>query len=187
MRAIHALLLVCAIGACDDRRTSEEFEAAVTRIGDEVDKDVSVPEELWATQDYIRLYENPQPYFRPALAFMGRRDASTRRKVIAAYTMLRLPEERFLELVSAVADSVEEGATDVRVLQSLAFPAHNFGRQHLIVHYQHAGVRVVLARLVKMKQLPESTRRYIQDKVLTGQAKLDYLDTMAELGHTPEE
>jgi hypothetical protein len=180
--------LACALGACDDQRTYEEFDSAITRIAGNAGEKLGVCEELLLpSKDFIRIYETPQPYFRPALALMTRRDVSTFRKEIAAYTMLRLPEERFLEMVSAVADSVEQGVTDAQVLDELAFPPLNFGRQHLLVHYQHAGVRAVLARLAKMKHLSESRRTYIQDKVLTGQAKLDYFDYMNYIEHKPAE
>jgi hypothetical protein len=165
----------------------EKFERIVAKIGMQCVEPLSVDEELWAADGFIPIYENPQPYFAPAIALLTRRDVSTYRKTIIAYTMLRLPEERFLELVSAVADSVERGVTEVQVLDRLAFPPPNFGRQHLIVHYQHAGVRAVLERLAKMQRLPEYRRTYIQDKVLTGQAKLDYLDYMNYIGHKPAE
>jgi hypothetical protein len=110
-------------------------------------------------------------------------EVSSHRKGIVALAMQRLPQDLFIALLAATADSVDHGITEVTVLEGLAFPPLNWGRQTLIMHFDDPQVRAVLARLLSMPALPGTRKVRIREALLTGQAKAEYLDYMDMIGH----
>lgn len=159
--------------------------AAITiRIGNEV-KSLNVLDELFASQAFLAIYEHPEPYFPAALALMSGKEMNPHQKTIMGLAMQRLPLDRFLEFVGATADSVDRNATDFRVLNTTAFPPLNWGSQSLIMHYDDPRVRALLQRLAAMKGFSADRKSYIHDEILTGQAKLKYLDYLDMIGRRP--
>lgn len=163
-----------------------DFAKRIEQIGTQV-KQLDLPEELFAPEAFRAIYENPQPYLASAMALIARKDLSTHHKNIIGYSMQKLPPEQFVAFVSSMADSVEQGNTDISVLETTAFAPLNWGRQSLIMHYQQAPVPTLLERLLAMPQLSPANQEYIRDDISTGKAKQDYLDYMDMLGRPVRE
>jgi len=184
---ILALIWYASIAGCDaptrlppytlpqtiTMQETNEFAKTVERIGKDV-KRLSVPDELFASKDFVSIYERPQASIAAAVAAIRGSDLNAHHKKIIGYAMQRLPPEQFLAFISSMADSVERGVTDMEVLETTAFPPLNWGRQSLVRHYQAAPVGAFLARLSNMPQVPEFRRQYIKGKMLTGTARRDY-------------
>ena len=184
--------------ACDDRRGNQsqvspagapssldskeaEFAAQITSIGQAVPT-LDVLEELFAHKPFRDVYDHASEHAATATAMMAHPEVSIHEKLIVGYAMLGLPLEQFLALLSATADAVERGSTDVAVLESIAFAPLNMGKQWLIRHHEDPRVRAFLTRLSSMRQLPTERRAFILDKVLTGEAMRDYLNYMDMAG-----
>lgn len=163
-----------------------DFASAISAIGREV-KQLGVPDELFASKPFNQLYTHPEGHLAAAMALMGGADASAHDKKIAGYAMQRLPPEQFVAFIAAAIDSVERGQTGMDVLERTAFAPLNFGRQTLIMYYQHPTVRALLNRLSQMPQLSPARLEYIRDDILTGKAKQDYLDYLAMIGRPEPE
>ncbi len=202
MQTLHLLMILfcVSLASCDFQASlppfhppkpstmqeMNEFTKPIKQIGNEV-KRLDVPDELFAPQSFRDIYENPQAYFALASALIGHKDLSAHEKKIIGYAMQNLPAEQFVMFVSLTADSVDQGLTGMDVLVSTSFAPLNWGRQSLIMHSQQAPVQALLVRLSQMTQMPDSRKRYIQDKLLTGQAKQDFLAYRDMLGRPVQE
>lgn len=158
-----------------------EFFATIKLIGERVTS-LAVPDDLFAQKAFLAIYEAPQAHAASATALMAHPEVGTHCKSIAALAMQRLPLGAFIALLTATADSVDQKFTDIRVLETLAFAPLNWGRQPLIVHFDNAQVRAILTRLMHMPALPAPRKLRIRDDMLTGQAKLEYVDYMDMIG-----
>jgi hypothetical protein len=170
----------------DTMAETRAFARMVDRISGQV-KSLGVLDELFASKEFLTIYESPQTYLSQAKSLMSERDLSTHNKLIVGYSMQRLPPEPLVAFLSAVADGVDDGATDIQVLESTAFAPFNFGYQWLIRDYTQSSVKALLLRLVSMKALPADRKKYIQERILTGRAKQDYVDYMDSLGRPVRE
>ncbi|MET0383419.1 MAG: hypothetical protein ABW032_08355 [Burkholderiaceae bacterium] len=170
----------------DATREADDFARAIAEIGAKA-KSLDVPDELFALPAFDAIYENPSPHAASARAMMARRDVGLHRKRIVALAMQRLPVEAFVALVAATADSVEQGASDVAALETVAFAPLNWGRQSLLMHYDEPPVQALLKRLMDMPQLPLPRRIRIREGILTGRAKLEYVDYMDMIGRPVRE
>lgn len=165
---------------------TERFSRTISQIAGQV-KSLDVPDELFASKEFIAIYESPQAHLPQATLLVARRDVSAHEKLIIGYAMQRLPAEQFAGFLSSLADSVEQGLTEIRVLEKVAFAPLNFGYQPLLVHYSQRQVQAVLIRLMNLKVLPAARKAYIRDRVLTGQANQEYRDYMEALGRPVRE
>ncbi len=197
MRLSFIVVLVVSVAGCklqlrsfsNERNTMQEtenFHRSITTIANDV-KSLGVPDELFASRAFVVIYETPQTYLSSAIKLTGSVDVSTHEKLIIGYAMQRLPREQFVAYVSAIANSVERGTTDIKVLESTAFAPLNWGRQSLIMNYQDPQVVALLVRLMNMKQLSSDRKAYIRDRMLTGLAKQDYLAYMDMIGRPVKE
>jgi hypothetical protein len=169
-----------------DMKETDKFAGIIAQIGNEV-KSLGVPDELFVPKAFKTIYEAPQPYFVPATEMMTRREVTTHHKQIVGYAMQRLSLEEFVRFISVTADSVDQGITDVKVLEAATFSPLNWGKQSLIMHYEQPQVHALLRRLLTMAQLPSQRKTYIRDKMLTGEAKQEYLNYMDMIGHVIRE
>jgi len=165
-----------------------EFDQAIERVERHVTAPDYVPDELWTSGEFLRIYHAPSEYIAPAYQLLTRespRNGADKR--IAAWAMQRLGMCDYLALLSQVADRVDDGSVDGRVLEELAFAPLEFGKQVLIVKYNDPDVRAMLRRMAGMGALSESRRTYIREKVLTGAAREDYVEYLKQLDRVVEE
>lgn len=165
---------------------TNDFATTLRAISREI-KELGVPDELFSSKPFNQIYTSPQSHLAEAMAVMSKEDINAHDKIIAGYAMQRLPPEQFIAFISSLADTVEHGQTNMEVLESAAFAPLNFGHQPLILYYQHPTVRALLGRLLHMPGLSANHREYIQEDLLTGKAKADYLDYLAMIGRSPPE
>lgn len=200
MKRAMILILAIALDACNSPETSPSagsqqsaapkdvvaFGRLIAEIAGDV-PDLGAPDFLFGSHAFMLIYENPVPHFASAIAFMTSPDVNAHQKKITAYGMQRLPRDKFVSFVSTIVGAVEQGATEVEVLECAAFPTKNWGKQPLIVHYQDPMVRPLLERIMVMEQLSPGRRAYVHDKILTGQARTDYLSYLDMMGRQFEE
>lgn len=160
---------------------AERFAKTIAAVSDRV-KSLSVPDELFVEPSFRAVYENPELFAVSAQALMARRDVNSQHKRIAALAMQRLSVDSFVALVVATADSVEQMASGVEVLEAVAFAPYNWGRQSLVMHHDQPPVQAVLTRLMNMPMLSLQRRASIREHILTGRAKLEYIDYMQMIG-----
>ena len=163
-----------------------EFANLIEKIGSDV-RQLDVPDELFAPESFRSIYEKPELYLASAITLIGRKDLSSHHKKIIGYAMQKLPPEQFVVFVSLLVDSVEQGITSIDVLESTAFTALNWGRQSLINYYQSPTVHELLMRIASMPKLSTVNKEYINDDILTGKAKQDYLKYMDMIGRPVQE
>jgi len=157
------------------------FANTIAKVGLEV-KQLEVPDELFASDAFVAIYERPSAYLAPAFTLIERNDTDAHPKKIIAYAMQKLPPEQFVEFITAVVASLEQGKTSVEVLETAAFPAFNWGNQTLVIHYQDPAVRALLRRILALPTLSQSSQAYIAEDIFTGKAKRNYLEYMDMLG-----
>ena len=146
-----------------------ELSAVLRRIHAEVGADWQ-PQDLFASESFIRLYEHPNAAAAPARALLRRVDVPDEAKRLLAYALQRLPLEPFLEVVDAAMDAVEARATSARVLEELALPSFDWGG-HLALNYAAPGPRARIDRLAAMAELSPQGRRYLREQIMTGRAQ----------------
>lgn len=181
--AVGALFAVMPVHTqrADAMQETDKFAAKISEIGTRLsERDVS--DELFAQPAFAAIYDNPAPYAAAARALMARRDLGSHPKRIAALAMQRLPVDAFVALVAATADSVEQGQSDILVLEAIAFAPLHLGQQALVMHYDQPNVRELFTRLLTLPQLSAQRKERIRERILTGQAKLEYLDYRAMIG-----
>lgn len=191
MRRRLVIMLMSSFSVCyaqgqNTMQDVERFSRTMKQIANQV-KSLGVPDELFASELFIRVYESPQTWLSSASQLTGRQDLTTHEKLIMGYAMQRLPWEQYVTFLSAMVDSVEAGITDIAVLENTAFAPFNFGTQTLIMKYQQPRVRGLLTRLMNLKRWPEARKAYIRDRVLTGRAQQEYLDFMDSIGRPVRE
>ena len=170
----------------DPMEATDKFARTIQQIGREVTS-LAVPDELFVPEAFRAIYEDPETYLVPAIALIKSEKASAHEKLIVGYAMQRLSVESFVNFSSVLMDSVEHGLADSKVLDSTAFAPFNWGKQVFIMNYQQPKVQTALTRLMGMAQVSEHRKAYVRDKVLTGEAKRDYLDYMDTIGRPVQE
>lgn len=170
----------------DAMQEVDMLERTITEVGNKL-RELNVPDELFAQPAFAAIYENPLPSAAAAQALMARRDIDSHRKRIVALAMQRLPVDAFVALVVATADSVEQGQSEVKVLETIAFAPLNWGQQSLLMHYDQPPVRALLTRLMNLPQLSPQRRERVRERILTGLAKLEFLDYRAMIGRPVRE
>lgn len=188
LTACSALIAVTPVQPpkADAMHEAEKFARTISEIADRL-RALEVPDELFTQPAFAAIYENPLPYAAAAKAMMARQDVDSHRKRIVALAMQRLPVDAFVAVAVATADSMERGQTDVKVLETFAFAPLNWGHQALLMHYDQPPVRALLLRLLNLPQLSPQRKERIRERILTGQAKLEFLDYRAMIGRPVRE
>ena len=150
-----------------DMQATDEFAWTLAVIGRQV-KELGVPDQLFGSESFNRIYANPQNYLAAALSVLARKDIAAHEKKITCYAMQKLPAEQFVGLVATLADNVAQGQIEVDLLETMAFAPLNFGSQPLILYYQNPTVQKLLTRLLGISKLSATNRKYIRDDLLTG-------------------
>lgn len=163
----------------------KQFANTIEQIGNEVDR-LDQPDDLFELKMFQIIYENPSVYLASAIALIEREDVKPYHKKIIGYSMQRLPPEQFVGFVSLIVKTVEQGKTSLDILETTAFTLLNWGRQTLIMYYQDPSVQALLNRILNLSNLSVTRKKYIQENILTGKAKQDYLNYMDELGRKIE-
>lgn len=187
MRFTQACLaLVALVGGCSAPEPVEpyepreiameeqlEFNEKIEAIAKQV-VDLTSADELFDSGDFIELYESPAGK-APLVAELYRDLTKPNlHKAIAGYSMQKLPTNELVWLIAQVVKLVQDEKLDPRLLDTLAFPALNWGAR-LQTEYERKDVRQCLEYLQGMKLMPPETRLYIRDEVLTGKAYKDVM------------
>ena len=160
-----------------------EFGQRIKAIADEVGDLSTTAEVLFNSKAFLEIYEAPDAYADAAVLLYADPARPVLQKQIVGYAMQRLPLDPFVRLVTAVADLVAAEKLPARLLDSLAFPAFNWGAQ-LALAYDRPAVNALLTRLANTPQLSDQRRALIRHEVLTGKTREDVL-TLKEAGQIP--
>jgi hypothetical protein len=147
----------------------DRIHALSVAIGDWTTED-----EFFRHREFLDIYETPSQYADAALAFYADPKEKADDKMLVGYAMQRLPLDRLVNLVSAVADLTDAGVVRPDLLERLSLAPPNFGAQ-LVMNCDQPAVRALLERLVTMQSLPDRTRRIIKEEVLTGALRQEYV------------
>lgn len=158
------------------------YDERIERIARAVE-DLTTTDVLFGEAEFLQVYENPAGKAELALGVYQNELTPQLQKEIAGYSMQRLPIEELAWLIAQVGRLVEKDELDPRLLETLAFPALNWGAR-MQTDYDQPLVRRLLEKLAVFDKLSPKRRIYIRDKVLTGKARADVLD-LREAGQIP--
>lgn len=147
------------------------FRDRMSRIEKKV-VDLTALSDLFGSQDFIQVYEDPKRNVKDALGLL-KSDAGETAKLIAAYSMQKLPIPDYLKFVDAVLELWKAGRVTAKVYQAAAFPTLEWNTT-LQENYKDPAVIAFLKKARAAAKSDES-RTYI-DRILSGAAAQDVED-----------
>lgn len=147
------------------------FRDRMSRIEKKV-VDLTAPSDLFGSQDFIQVYEDPKRNVKDALGLL-KSDAGETAKLIAAYSMQKLPVPDYLKFVDAVLELWKAGRVTAKVYRAAAFPTLEWNTT-LQENYKDPAVIAFLKKARAAAKSDES-REYI-DRILSGAAAQDVED-----------
>lgn len=151
--------------------TRTMFRERISRIEKKV-VDLTAPSDLFGSRDFIQVYEEPKKHVKDALELL-KSDAGETAKLIAAYSMLKLPVPDYLKFVDAVLELSKAGRVTAKVYRAAAFPMLEWNTT-LQENYKDPAVIAFLKKARAAAKSDES-REYI-DRILSGAAAQDVED-----------
>lgn len=148
------------------------FRERVIRIEKRV-VDLTAPSDLFRSEDFIQVYEKPKDHVKEALELLASPDAGETGKLIAAYSMQKLPRPDYLKFLDATLALWKAGRVSVDVYWTAAFPTLEWNTT-LQENYKDPAVAAFLKK-ARAAAKSEANKKYI-DRILSGVAAQDVED-----------
>lgn len=151
--------------------TQTMFRERISRIEKKV-ADLTAPSDLFGSRDFIQVYEEPKKHVKDALELL-KSDAGETAKLIAAYSMQKLPVPDYLKFVDAVLELWKAGRVTAKVYRAAAFPTLEWNTT-LQENYKDPSV-IAFLKKARTAATSEESKSYI-DRILSGAAAQDVED-----------
>lgn len=134
--------------------------------------DLTAPSDLFGSRDFIQVYEEPQKHVKDALELL-KSDAGKTAKLIAAYSMQKLPAPDYLKFVDAVLELRKTGRVSAKVYRTAVFPTLEWNTM-LQENYADPAV-IAFLKKARAAAKSDEDKKYI-DRILSGAAAQDVED-----------
>ena len=153
----------CSLNIGADQAQLGQFYQSIERIQKHV-VDLTSHDDLFLSTEFITIYEHPDIYYPYAIATILNRGVNDTNKQIVIYSMTKLPDACFLDIVDTCYDHYNQGDVNSDIILSLI--GHNFGKH--MKFYESA----------KTKKGKDLMRRMLNDKKLPN----DVLELLERIG-----
>lgn len=151
-----------------ESKSCEIYAGQVAQIADSV-VDLTSVDDLFDSQDFIAIYENPSDHLDCAKEKIVDPTARDLEKSIAALSMQRVGLDGYLEIAGEAMRMHGEGLLALDVLEMVLMPPARWG-DALIPHYKDARVAALFGAYLELEGPTDADKDYVRDHLMSGAA-----------------